>query len=241
MFHGSKFYNFTLTLLMLFLSITKAYSFDLIVNEREFFQLSKTCQKYLYSTIGQRLAFDVPYSRDEIASARIEAENAGGAWHYCGGLVWLNRAIVAADPQSKKRAYSQALSEINFTARKIAATSYMYSEVRVNFARVLYYNKQHSRSRSVLNSLLQQNPSMTAARLEFARQLRAEKHTRQAIELLEKATAKEFEISADLNYFLGVYQYHEGNYTAAKKYGEQAYKLGYPLPWLKNNLAKKGL
>lgn len=241
MFHGLKFCSFTLFLLMVFFSINKAYAFDLIVNEREFFQLSKTCQKILYSTIGQRLAFDVPYSRDEIASARIDAENAGGAWHYCGGLVWLNRAIIAADPQSKKRAYSQALSEINFTARKIASTNYMYSEVRVNFARTLYYNEQYARSKSVLSSLLQQNPSMTSARLEFARQLKAENNIRQAIELLEKATAKEFEVSADLNYFLGVYQFHEGNYTAAKKYGDQAYKLGYPLPWLRNQLAQKGL
>lgn len=216
------------------------FAFDLMITQREFVQLSSRCQLYYFAVMGSRLPFDSPFSREQVQQGRIEAEKVGGAWHYCGGLVWLNRATVAADVQSKKRAYNQALEEINFTARKISETSHMYSEVQVNLARALFYTEQHEKSRHLLNSLLQKKPTMTSARIELARQLRATKNTPQAIELLENATAKEFEVSADLNYFLGVYQYHEGNYAAAKKHADHAYKLGYPLPWLKTKLAQKG-
>ena len=216
-------------------------AFDLQITQREFAQLSSKCQLYYFSVMGPRLPYESPFSHEQVKQGRIEAESVGGAWHYCGGLVWLNRALIAADEESRKRAYKMALLEIYFTAKKIEETNHMFNEVQVNYARALFYNEQHAKSRSLLNSLLQKNPGMTSARIEFARQLRAEKQTGQAIKLLEKATEKEFEVSADLNYFLGVYQYHEGNYAAARKYADRAYKLGYPLPWLKQKLAKKRL
>lgn len=216
-------------------------AFNLIITEREFLQLSRNCQLYYYSAVGKRLPFDPPFSQSDVNAARVDAEYIGGAWHYCGGLVWLNRALVAPDERSKKTAYQQALLEINFTASKTPVGNPMYTEIKVNQAKAYYYNGQRDRSKNLLNSLLAEFPTMTLARIELARQHRLEKKTAQAIQILEKASEKEFAVSADLNYFLGVYHYHEGNFAAAKKYGDQAYKLGYPLPWLKNKLAAKGL
>jgi tetratricopeptide (TPR) repeat protein len=226
---------------MMLFSTTQVYAFDLIVNEREFFQLSRTCQKFLYSTVGPRLAFDVPYSREEIAAARIEGENAGGAWHYCGSLVWFQRAMLAKDKTEKAFCYKQALNEVAFTAKKISPTNPLFVEVQITNAKAFYYNGMAQRSFSLLHKLVSQFPEMTPVRLELARQYRAAKNTAKAIEILQQATAPEFARSADLNYFLGVYYFHEGNLTEAKKYGDQAYKLGYPLPWLKNKLAQKGI
>lgn len=218
-----------------------AQAFDLRITQQEFLQLSRNCQLYYYSAVGSRLDYNVPFSHAEVSTARLEAEYIGGAWHYCGGLVWLNRAVLAPDERSKKHAYRQALVEINFTARKTPVGNPMFTEIKVNHAKAMFLNDQKEQSKGLLKSLLAEYPNMTAARIELARQLRSEKQTKAAIEVLEQASPKEFEISADLNYFLGVYQYHNGNLTAAKKYGDQAYKLGYPLPWLKQKLAQKGI
>ena len=229
-----------LGLILLTLS-SQVAAFDMMITEREFYQLSRSCQLYYSSVMAPRVAFEVPFSPSEIREGRIEAEHVGGAWHYCGGLVWLNRAIVAPDGNSKKTAYRKALLEINFTANKTPLGNPMYTEIKVNQAKAYYYNMQKDRSKKLLGNLLAEFPTMTLARIELARQHRLDKNTKQAIEILQQASAKEFEVSADLNYFLGVYQYHEGNFSAAKKYSDQAYKLGYPLPWLRNKLAAKGL
>lgn len=216
-------------------------AFDLRITQQEFLQLSRNCQLYYYSVVGSKLDYNVPFSASEVAAARVEAEYIGGAWHYCGGLVWLNRAVLASDEHSQKYAYRQALAEIHFTARKTPVGNPMFTEIKVNHAKAMFLNEQKVQSKDLLNSLLAEFPNMTAARIELARQLRSEKQTKAAIEVLEKASPREFETSADLNYFLGVYHYHNGNLTAAKKYGDQAYKLNYPLPWLKQKLAQKGI
>lgn len=235
----SKF-KFCICSLFLLAPLT-AKAFDLRITQQEFLQLSRNCQLYYYSAAGSRLDYSVPFSQAELNAARVEAEYIGGAWHYCGGLVWLNRAVLAPDERTKKYAYRQALSEINFTARKTPVGNPMFTEIKVNQAKAMFLNNQKEQSRSLLGNLLAQYPNMTAARIELARQLRSDKQTPNAIEVLEQASPKEFETSADLNYFLGVYHYHNGNLPAAKKYGDQAYKLGYPLPWLKQKLAAKGL
>lgn len=229
----------TTTIFLLLPAVAQA--FDLTITRQEFLQLSRNCQLYYYSIAGKRLDFDAPFSQSELADGRREAEYIGGAWHYCGGLVWLNRAVLAPDERHKKYAYQQALSEINFTARKTPVGNPMFTEIKVNYAKAMFLNGQSDRSQSLLNGLLAEFPNMTPARIELARQLRSEKQTKKAIEVLEQASSAEFKTSADLNYFLGVYHYHDGNLTAAKSYGDQAYKLGYPLPWLKQKLAQKGI
>ncbi len=225
---------------VLFFLSNPLFAFDLVVTEREFYQLTRTCQLYYYSAMGKRLDFEAPFSNEEVANARIEAEATGGAWHYCGGLVWLNRAAVTGDPQKKKIAYEQAMLEIDFTAKKISKSNPMFMAVKVNQAKAYFLNGHKDKSKKSLESLLAEFPLMTAARIELARQLKLANQIKQAISLLEQASSKEFEISADLNYFLGVYHYHDGNFDSSFKYAQQAYKLKYPLPWLRKKLAAKG-
>lgn len=223
------------------LSFPALATFDFFVEQHEYKQISRMCQMYHYSVAGARLSFEVPYSTQELAVARTEAEDNGGAWHYCMGLVWLNRAATAPNDQERKFRYKMALNEINFTARKISPARPIYLEVQIHMARALYHNGSKDRSQNLLLKLIREYPAATAARIELASQYRKAKNTAKAIEVLEQATQAEFERSADLNYFLGVYHFHEGDLASAKKYADQAYKLGYPLPWLKNKLAQKGI
>lgn len=229
-----------LALLLLVLS-NSVSAFNLVITEREFNQLSRKCQLfYNASLIGRQSAFASPFSAAELDAGHVEAEKTGGAWHYCGGLVWFNRALIAPSEDRKRYAYEQALAEITFTSRKVPPDNPMFVEIKVAHAKALFLSNKAEASQAMLRDLLQRSPSMTPARLEYARQLRLAKNTKKAIEVLEAATPAEFNGSADLNYFLGVYHYHEGNFAKAHSYGSKAYALGYPLPWLKQKLALKG-
>jgi tetratricopeptide (TPR) repeat protein len=61
-----------------------------------------------------------------------------------------------------------------------------------------------------------------------------------AVELYKKAEQL-LPNPVEVHYNLGLLYFDKGNYEAAKLYAQKAYKLGYPLPGLKNKLISRGV
>lgn len=227
-------------LLVFFISPT-SYAFNVVFTESEFRMQSEHCKRYYSVTqIGRSLNYTLKMTPDEFRIAHQDAEQAGGAWHYCAGIVIAARALHEASPEKKQALYKQSLLEIAFSARKISQDHRIYGEMMLNQAKVTFLLGEKEQSKHLLRQLLNQIPTYVPGKVELARQLAKDNNLKSAIDILLSVSPEQRDKSADLNYALGLYLFKSGNYDDSYLYAQKAYKLNYPLPWLKNQLVKKG-
>jgi len=218
------------------------YAFNVLITETEFRMLSDNCKKfYSVTQVGRNLGYTNKYSLTEFRAAFDDAEKAGGAWHYCAGLVYLSRAALESSEAKKIATYKRALDEISFSARKVLPDHRVYGEIHVNQAKAAYLTGDTAASRTMLEKLIAKMPTYTPAKIELARQLAKDKQLQDAIDLLLSVDPTVRDKSADLNYALGVYYFRLKNLDESSIYARKAYQLGYPLPWLKQQLRKNGI
>lgn len=216
-------------------------AFDVIITESEFRMLHENCKRfYSVSVVGRSLDFTTKFSTDEFRTAAADAEAAGGAWHYCAGLVYMNRAKTQASEEKKHAMYKKALSEISFSARKVRENHRVFGEIQLNKARVLYLLDEKQSSMKMLQALLMKFPTYIPAKIELSNQYAKSNNLKDAVDVLLTVEPKLREKSADLNYALGLYLFKLGKLDESYEYAKQAYKLKYPLPWLRGQLIKKG-
>lgn len=219
----------------------KVLAFGIQISPIEFKLLHRTCQLFYASTsTGRRYGFAEFFLENELKKANIQAENTGGAWHYCAGVALLSRVKHTTQPDKKISLLRKALGEIEFTARKVPKENSMYGEIQLNLARALYQLNQLEKSNEVLNKLIETHPHYVPGYIELAQQYDKQGKTTQAIAILNKVEPKLQAISADFNYFIGIYYYKIENYEQAKHHAKVAYSLGYPLPGLRRLLLQKG-
>lgn len=227
--------------LVIFLS-PATYAFNVLITETEFRMLSDNCKKfYSVTQVGRNLGYTNKYSLTEFRAAFEDAEKAGGAWHYCAGLVYLSRAALEPSEEKKIATYKRALDEISFSARKVQPEHRVYGEIHVNQAKAAYLTGDADASRTMLEKLIAKMPTYVPAKVELARQLAKKQQLQDAIDLLMSVDPTIRDKSADLNYALGIYYFRQKNLEQSSIYARKAYQLGYPLPWLKQQLRSKGV
>lgn len=216
-------------------------AFGVVIEEKEFVQLQRHCQMFYASTsIGRRLGYSTKFLDGELKEANKAAEIAGGAWHYCAGLVHLKRAQQTGDKKIQLENYKRAVDEIGFTARNIPTDNQYFGEVQLNMARALFFIKSPDKSTAMLKALITTKPNYLPGYIELAQQSDRQGKTQDAIVILNSAPSKFKLNSADLNYFLGIYYFKLKDFDNAKQHAKVAYANGYPLPGLKNMLKKQG-
>lgn len=228
------------TLLAIFFS-PASFAFSVIFTETEFKMLSENCKKfYSVTQVGRNLSYTLKYSLTDFRAAFDDAEKAGGAWHYCAGLVFMSRAGLEASQAKKMATYKRALDEISFSARKVHEDHRVYGEIHLNQAKAAFLLGDAAASKTMLEQLIQKLPTYVPAKIELSRQLAKTKQLQPAIDLLLSVDPAQRDKSADLNYALGVYYFRLKKHDDALIYARKAYQLGYPLPWLKQQLRHKG-
>jgi tetratricopeptide (TPR) repeat protein len=236
----SNFLFFIFYFALIFTSIF-SYAFDAVFTESEYRMLSQDCKNYYSVTqIGRTLSFTKHFSAKEHRDVTADAENAGGAWHYCAGMVYMSRAAVAPSKDKKQYILNLALREISFSSRKISEDHRMYGEMQLNQAKVIFLLGKHNESKTLLQKQIIKNPDYLPARIELASQLAKKNKIQQAVDLLLATDSKWFDKSADLNYATGLYMFKLAKYDQSYPYAKRAYQLRYPLPWLRNQLKRKG-
>lgn len=218
-----------------------SFAFDVVITESEYRVLSDNCKRfYSVTQVGRTLGFTYKFSPNEHKDVTIDAERAGGAWHYCAGLVFMSRAVVVGDAEHKQAIYKKALNEMNFSARKISEEHRLYGEVQLNLAKVYYFLGDISASRKLLQQLTHKMPDYVPVKIELSRQFAKEGQLQPAIDILLSVSPTIRDKSADLNYALGLYLFKSGQFEQSYSYAQKAYALKYPLPWLRTQLKKKG-
>ena len=62
----------------------------------------------------------------------------------------------------------------------------------------------------------------------------------EARKVLQDGLDKVSNPSAEMHYFLGMIELKQGSFDSAREQAQKAYKLGYPLPGLRNRLKAAG-
>lgn len=178
-------------------------------------------------------------SKTESAQALAFGEAAGGAWHYCMGLIYLSRAQSSIG-RTRDGFLKRAVSEINFTARNIDSEHSWYTEIQVNMAKAYYLSGDKPQAIALLQSLIKNTPINSLPYSALAYYLKQNGQLNDAILTLQAAPLEVKQQSAELNYFLGWYLMEQGNLADAASYAAKAYELGYPVPTLKQRLQAAG-
>ncbi|WP_460861508.1 hypothetical protein [Rheinheimera gaetbuli] len=216
------------------------YAFDFTLSETEFKSWDARCKKaYAASGSGRSSGYYQGFSPQQFQDASRFGEEAGGAWHYCAGVIWLQRAA-STFGQQREGNLKQAVSEIHFTYNKIKPQHHWYPEIHVNYAKALYLSNKKQEAFAVLQRLAGTHPANSLPYTALAYYLKQEKQLEQAISVLKQAPDLLLNESAELNYFLGWYLMEAGQLQDAVPYAQKAYLLNYPAPALRQRLAAKG-
>ena len=217
------------------------YAFDFTLSETEFRSWDARCkQAYAASGVGRGSGYYPGFSLQQFRQAGLFGEEAGGAWHYCAGLIWLQRAGSAIG-QQREGHLKHAVAEIYFTYNKIKPEHQWYPEIHVNYAKALYLSDRKQEAFAVLKRLASSHPANSLPYTAMAYYLKKENQLQQAISTLKQAPDLLLNQSAELNYFLGWYLMEAGQLQEALPYAQKAYALNYPTPTLRQRLAAKGV
>jgi tetratricopeptide (TPR) repeat protein len=179
-------------------------------------------------------------TNQQYSEASKFGEAAGAAWHFCAGVIYLQRAG-STSGQEREGNLKRAVAEMRFTINKIEPHHPWYPEMHIDFARAHYTSGLKKEAFSILQRLITTHPTHSLPYTALAYYLKRENQLEQAIAVLQKAPELLLNESAELNYFLGWYLMEADDAEAAVSYAKRAYALNYPVPTLRQRLAAKGL
>ena len=223
-----------------FFSAFHAVAFNFSLSESEFNTWDMRCKiAFSASSAGKKSGFYrnmVPLQKSDVMRFGQEA---GGAWHYCAGLIYLQRANNTSGKEREENLI-RAAGEINYTAVRIPQGHEWYPEINVDYARAQYLNNKKTEAFALLKQLITTHPTHSLAYTALAYYLKQENQLEQAIDLLQNAPEILLKESAELNYFLGWYLMEDGRTEAAIVHAKRAYALNYPVTSLRKRLAARG-
>ena len=221
--------------------IPSVYAFEFTPTQSEFNQWDARCKKaYSATGSGRKSGFYAKLSDEQNKSALAFAEAAGGAWHYCAGIIFLKRTQTTFGTERVSN-LRRAVTEIQFTARNIDLNNSWYPEVQVDLAKAYMLSDDKKAGMDTLDKLLQSHSNSSLAYTAKAYYLKKDGKLDAAVVLMQQAPESVLNQSAELNYFLGWYLMEQGHIQRATDYAIKAYALGYPVPALKYKLQAKGV
>lgn len=214
------------------LSPSSVFALSFEPNEGEWLTWGEMCQaRYVVSGAGQNTEFRTRVSSSTVNLWKQKLGNEAwyGLHHYCAGLIMERRGDV-----------KEAVKEYIFTINRMPSEHYLYIELAARLANAYYSQgkKQDAYKYAVL--AVKVGPKSAKGYMIKGLLERKEGNIDQAIDTLENGFKNTSGTSAELNYHLGLAYYAKGKFVEAKKYAEFAYNLGYPLPWLKDQLVNNG-
>lgn len=220
---------------------TSVDAFNFTLSESEFRTWDERCKKAFSATVAARgTGFYNHLSQSQLAEASRFGEDAGGAWHYCAGVILLQRAGATVG-QEREGNLKRAVAEMRFTINKIRSEHQWYPEMHINYARAHYTSGNKAEAFTILQQLITSHPANSLPYTALAYYLKRENQLTKAISVLQNAPELLQNESAELNYFLGWYLMEANENEAALEYAKRAYALNYPVPTLRQRLASKGL
>jgi tetratricopeptide (TPR) repeat protein len=213
---------------------------EVVPSEVEWTQFPPYCKaRYSITLYALGTVFEGRVPPSEIESWKHQM---GQAWdalhHYCYGLVQMSRAPLIKDPNRREYLYDRASDEFGYAFRNTDHDNPFNAKVAVQLSMAFRAKNKTDQALRYANEAQKIDPKLDTGYSATALILRQGGKLAEAAEVLKKGLAAVDGESAELNYFLGLTYFDLKNIDLARQYADKAYALGYPLPGLRNRLAR---
>ena len=165
----------------------------------------------------------------------------GGLWHYCAGLVKLMRAELGSVRMTEGLA-NEIMGDIDHSLKGLingGREGHPWTiEMLIAQARVKRLQRQREEALELLEQLRKEHPGFPAIYTTYASVLFDDKRYAEALPVLadgNRATGDQF---PEIQYFLGLGYFRNGDITNARTYEKKAREGGYPFRYLTRKLAE---
>ncbi len=232
----------TLTALAILLPQTAA-ALAFAPTESEWATWPAHCQaRYLVSGAG----VDSEFARriDPAAVRTWESRMGPDVWyalhHYCAALIIANRAKKEPDKKERAALLKQVIAEDQFTLGHVADTHPMHAEIAAHMGLAHRDLGQQEAALRYFDMAIDGCPTCSVGHQAKAMFYRDAGQPAQAREVLEAGDRALEGKSAVIHYLLGLVLMDMKDFPAAQEHARRAYELGYPLPGLRDRLARAG-
>ena len=220
------------------LATLPANAYDFVPTNREFTAWPQWCQElYVATDVGRQSPF-VTRIRRELATKAYANPDLHGFWHYCAGMVWLDRARAVVDQSQATFKYEQAIAETSFNYGRSGPGHFLRGEMGTTLGLAYRGLGQYDKAKEFLRRAIEEEPHYAPAYTAMYLVHRDLGERAEARAVLLRGNDSTKNKSAELHYFLGLSYLDDDDLVSAKKHAEVAYRLGYPLPGLKNKLKR---
>ncbi len=212
---------------------------EVVPTDSEWQQFPPYCRaRYSVTLYARGTRFEGSVPPDEMQRWRGQT---GSFWevlhHHCYGLIQLSRAPRVTDAGQRRYLYERAVDEFSFAYQNTEHPLRAQSAVQLGLA---YKGlDEPDLALRYLDEALANNPKLESAYSAKGLILRQKGSLEEAKTTLLRGLDAVGGASAELNYFLGLTYFDLKDFTKAREYADKAYALGYPLPGLRNMLARQ--
>jgi tetratricopeptide (TPR) repeat protein len=173
--------------------------------------------------------------RDFLGAATFERVH-----HYCAGLLWIGKSRTENEPVQRRFALQKAQDEILFTYRGLPAGSMIIPLSHIALGQICMERNEPKCAIDNLSQAVTLDPKDPSAYSALAIVYRREQKLALARDTLLKGDQATEGKSAEIHYNLGLIYLDLGDSDHALEQAHAAYRLGHPLPGLRNRLQRMG-
>lgn len=197
--------------------------------------------RYVSLPIGANSSFGSQISRSKMTEWK---NRLGQVWifvhHHCAGQIWLQRAKLASNDRDRKFALESSLYESRFTLDRIPTNHPMYAEILTHMGMVERERGNSGAALEYFERAITTHPKLPGGYQGQALLYRDQQKLAMAREVLLAGNAATEGQNVEIAYFLGLVLFDMKDYEGAREHAGRAYELGYPLPGLRDKLARAG-
>ena len=231
-----------LALVALAFASMEAHAFNFTPTEAEWATWPEMCKaRYARTRIGSGSDYGTSVPAGVVQQWEMRL---GKGWnyvhHHCAGMIYLDRAKVEPNPSQRRFLLGRSIAEHNFALEHTPHDSPLAAEIRTRLG--LTYREMGDRVKAgeQFDEALTADAAYGSAYVGKALLDRDQNHLDAAVATLRKGNEATSGTSAEISHFLALLLLQQGRYEESRTFARQAYANGYPLPGLRDRLARAG-
>lgn len=229
-------YHFVIKMLAMAVFIfgsSKVYALNFTPSEFEWQTWGEKCQaRYVVSGRGSKSIFVHRVAKSVVNQWNKKVGRT--AWymlhHYCAGIIYERRGKIR-----------EGIKEYEYTIATVPPNYDFHADISARMARAHYKLKNTEKALHYAQKAIDAKPKMPHGYVAKAFIERSEGKLDAAIKTLIEGNSNTYKKDSEINYHLGLAYMKRERYQDAMVYAKAAYKLGYPLPGLKDQLTRVGV
>jgi tetratricopeptide (TPR) repeat protein len=211
--------------------------------EAEWVMWPEYCRaRYVTSAAGSDSGFAVRVSRGVVKGweTKLGQEVWYALHHYCAGIILSERARAITDPKRREYEQRNVIGEYAFTLDRTPSTHPIHADIAARMGLLYRDLGETEAALRYLDVAIDSCKSCAVGYLSKSMYFRTRGELAQARDVLQQGNEALGGESAEIHYFLGMTYAGLKDFDKAREHAREAYTRGYPLPGLRNQLAKAG-